>query len=586
MQPMVKSFELRLCFCRLPTIFTLMFLLAGDLASANADRLNVVLVMTDDQGYGDLGFHGNEMIQTPHLDQLAQQSARFTNFHVDPTCSETRAALMTGRYASRAGVWHTIMGRSILRSDEKTMADVFAANGYRTGIFGKWHLGDCYPYRPQDRGFGEVLVHGGGGVGQTPDYWGNDYFDDAYFRNGQPEKQAGYCTDVFFRAGMRFIEENQDRPFFCYIPTNAPHGPFRVDEKYSRPYLAQNVPPAMAKFYGMITNIDENMGKLLAKLDALGLREKTLLIFMTDNGTAAGNPRRKAEPEQWPGFNAGMRAQKGSQYDGGHRVPCFVSGPVVASGVGPGEIDVLAAHFDLLPTLIDVCGLQGPPDVRFDGRSLKPLLSGAGAWPERTLLVHSQRIDHPQKWRKSAVMTERWRLIDGQELYEIAKDPGQQQDVAGANPEVVQSLRSHYEAWWDDISERFDEYVAMPLGSAEANPTTLTCHDWHAESVPWHHDQVRRDPASNGFWAVDVKRAGRYEFTLRLRPAGVDYPLEAGTARVQVGDAEAEAPIKAGAAAVTVALDLQPGEARLQTSLREENRGERGAFFVEVKRVR
>ena len=188
--------------------------------SANAAQPNVVLIMTDDQGYGDLACHGNEMIQTPSLDALAKQSVRMTNFHVDPTCSETRSALMTGRYSTRTGVWHTIMGRSILRRDEVTMADVFKAGGYQTGIFGKWHLGDNYPFRPQDRGFGEVLICGGGGVTQTPDFWGNDYFDDTYYHNGKPERQEGYCTDVFFRAGMRFIEANRDRPFFCYIPTN------------------------------------------------------------------------------------------------------------------------------------------------------------------------------------------------------------------------------------------------------------------------------------------------------------------------------------------------------------------------------
>jgi arylsulfatase A-like enzyme len=203
---------------------------------------NVVLVVTDDQGYGDLGCHGNPILRTPNLDALYRQSVRLTDFHVGPTCAPTRASLMTGRYCNRTGVWHTIMGRSLLRRDEVTMADVFAAGGYRTGIFGKWHLGDNYPFRPQDRGFHEVLVHGGGGVGQTPDTWGNDYFDDTYLHNGTPEKFSGYCTDVWFDGAMRFIEANRDRPFFAYLATNAPHSPYNVSERYSRPLQGQGRP--------------------------------------------------------------------------------------------------------------------------------------------------------------------------------------------------------------------------------------------------------------------------------------------------------------------------------------------------------
>jgi arylsulfatase A-like enzyme len=193
---------------------------AGHTVTPEKKRPNVVLVMTDDQGYGDLACHGNSIIKTPNLDALHAQSTRLTNFHVGPTCSPTRASLMTGRYCNRTGVWHTVMGRSLLRKDEVTMADVFRAGGYKTGIFGKWHLGDNYPFRPQDRGFDEVLIHKGGGIGNTQDYWGNDYFDDTYFRNGRPERFEGYCTDVWFTEAIKFIEANKDRPFFCYLPTN------------------------------------------------------------------------------------------------------------------------------------------------------------------------------------------------------------------------------------------------------------------------------------------------------------------------------------------------------------------------------
>ncbi|MDP7289067.1 MAG: arylsulfatase, partial [Phycisphaerae bacterium] len=431
-------------------------------------RPNVILVITDDQGYGDLACHGNKVIQTPNLDKLYTQSTRLTNYHVGPTCAPTRAALMTGRYCNRTGVWHTIMGRSIMRKDEVTIADVFRAGGYRTSFCGKWHLGDNYPYRPRYRGFDEVLSHGGGGVGQTPDYWGNDYFDDTYIHNGTPVKFKGYCTDIWFDAAMGFAEScaKVGKPFFTYLSTNAPHGPFNVAKKYSDMYEGKpNVPNAA--FYGMITNIDENMGRLVKKLDDLGIADNTILIFTTDNGTAAGFRRGK-------GFNAGMRGTKGSQYDGGHRVPFFIRWP---SGKIEAKKDIsrLTAHIDVLPTLGQLCGLDMPKTNKLDGDSIAPLLTGDGkTWPDRTLVTDSQRLEDPVKWRKSAVMTDRWRLVNGRELYDMPKDPGQKTDVADANRDVVKKLRAVYDKWWISVSEKFGEFVPIVIGSDKENPTRLT----------------------------------------------------------------------------------------------------------------
>lgn len=257
---------------------------------------NVILIMTDDQGYGDLACHGNTWIKTPHLDQLFAQSVRLTNYQTGTTCSLTRASLMTGQPSNRVGVWHTILGRSLLRPGEETMATLFRQNGYRTALFGKWHLGDHYPLRPQDRGFEDVLMHGGGGVGQTPDFWGNDYTDDTYSQNGHPKRFAGYCTDVWFAEATRYIEANRNnrasdrpdvaRPFFCYIDPNAPHSPYNVPETYRTPYVGNAAIPNPA-FYGMITNLDENIGRLLARLQALGLDQNTIVVFTTGN-TGAG----------------------------------------------------------------------------------------------------------------------------------------------------------------------------------------------------------------------------------------------------------------------------------------------------------
>jgi len=275
------------------------------LSALVAQKPNVIFILTDDQGYGDLACHGNPWIKTPNLDKLHSESVRFTNFHVGTTCAPSRSGLMTGKYCNKVGVWHTVNGREILREGETTLAEKMKTAGYKTGIFGKWHLGDNYPFRPQDRGFDEVLIHGGGGVGQQPDYWENDYFDDTYFHNGKPQKYKGYCTDVWFSEALKFIKANKNKPFFCYLPTNAPHGPYNIADKYSNPYKNNpNIPNP--NFYGMITNIDENIGRLREELKKMGIDKNTILVFMTDNGTAAGVKFGK-NGEVVSGYNADMR---------------------------------------------------------------------------------------------------------------------------------------------------------------------------------------------------------------------------------------------------------------------------------------
>ena len=553
---------------------------------------NVILVITDDQGYGDVGAHGNKMIQTPSLGELYRQSVRLTNFHVDPTCSPTRSALMSGRYSTRTGVWHTIMGRSLMSTNEVTIAEVLKAKGYRTGMFGKWHLGDNYPCRPQDQGFDETFYNGGGGVTQTPDFFGNDYFDDTYFRNGTPEKAEGYCTDVWFREALKFIEKNKDQPFFVYVPTNAPHGPFLVDEKYSKPYRDQGVPATMAAFYGMITNIDENMGLLMRKLKEWDLEENTALVFMTDNGTAAGVARgrrgKKPAPTGWRGFNAGMRGQKGSEYDGGHRVPFFVRWP--KGGIGGGcDVSQLAAHIDVLPTIAELCGAENPEGVALDGKSLVPLLKGdATEWPARTLLVHSQRIEYPEKWRKCAVMTDRWRLVNGKELYDMQTDPGQATNVADQQQGVVERLRGEYENWWQSLSPVFDDFVAIGIGADDENPANLTCHDWHTEGglVPWNQGHIRSGAMANGWWVVNVVRDGQYEITLRRWPKEMKQSIEATEARLKIGNVDQKQAVGEGATSATFKVALKKGETRMQTWLTTPDGKTRGAYFVEVRYVR
>lgn len=573
-------------------VLAFLLLLAGLLihtssqAATKKPSPNVIVILTDDQGYGDVGAHGNRMLRTPNLDRLHAESVRLTNFHVDPTCAPTRAALLTGRYSTRTGVWHTIAGRSLMAADEVTLAQQFRKAGYRTGLFGKWHLGDSYPLRPQDRGFEEVVTHGGGGVTQTPDHWGNDYFDDTYLHNGKPERYPGYCTDVWFSEAQRFVEANRKRPFFLYLTPNAPHSPYNVPAAYADPYRKQGVPEPMASFYGMIGNIDENVGRLRQRLRELNLDRNTLVLFMTDNGSAAGLTR-TAPAGGWAGYNAGMRGLKGSEYEGGHRVPCFISWPAGNFG-GGRDLNILAAHVDLMPTLADLCGLK-LPERKLDGVNLAPLLRREKVeWFDRTLFVHSQRVQTPQKWKQSAVLTQQWRYVNGRELYDVRADPGQQRDVAVENPEVVKRLRSAYDHWWDELTPAFGRDVPLVLGHPSQNPVTLNAHDWHAEDaqVPWNHELIAKQSLVNGWWAVDIARPGTYEFTLRSwAPEDPNArPLDAATARIRLGTQEATVPVPAGAREVTLRVKLPASPTRLQSWLTGADGASHGAFYITVRR--
>ncbi len=495
-------------------------------------RPNIVFVLTDDQGYGDLACHGNATIQTPHIDRFHSRAVRFTDYHVGSTCAPTRSGILTGHYCNSAGVWHTIGGRSLLRENEWTLADALQSVGYRTGHFGKWHLGDSQPYRPHERGFEKSVYHGGGGIGNTGDAWGNDYFDDVYFVNGKPAPFTGYCTDVFFREGLQFITEHQDEPFFCYIATNAPHGPLNIEERYVEPYRNTTPHEDRARFFGMISNIDENFGRLVAHLDRLNLSDDTILIFMTDNGTATGCELDAQQlPQEGPGsYNAGMRGKKGSAYEGGHRVPFFMR---YANGHinGGRDIDQLTSYVDFMPTLLELCGVPTPDDHTFHGQSLVPLLNNTGTpqWNERFNVCDTQRVARPIKWRRSCVMQEKWRLINGKELYDLRTDPGQRNDIAAQHPDRITTLRAAYEQWWQLISDQFDRDVPIALGQDE-EPVKITTHDLRNEScsVAWNQRQVRAGQVCSGYWEVEIKKDGAYEIELRRWPQETGYSLQSG----------------------------------------------------------
>ncbi|BDD01949.1 arylsulfatase [Persicobacter psychrovividus] len=494
---------------------SLSFMLLGKQGLIAKEKPNIIFIITDDQGMGDLGCTGNPFVKTPHIDRFYEQSVRLTNYHVSTTCAPTRASLMTGRHCNRVNVYHTIAGRSLLLEDEVILPQVLAQNGYTNAMFGKWHLGDNYPYRPEDRGFHEVVRHGAGGIGQGPDYWMNEYFDDYYMHNGQAEKYQGYCTDVFFDQAINFIQENKDQPFFCYLATNAPHAPYNLPTQYIDLYQGkkfEDIHPRCRRFYGMISNIDDNFNRLEQTLEALNIKENTIVIFTTDNGTSAGKNV----------YNAGLKGGKGSQYDGGHRVPFFIRWPD-GQITGGKDIDQLTAHYDLLPTLADLLGLDFNPSKKLDGKSFKPLLTSEDyQWDNRILYMDTQREQNLIKYKQYTVMDERWRLIDGTKLYDMDQDRGQKVNVIEQHPEVAGRLQQGYERWWQSfIDEGADQkYAYIKVGTPYENPTKISSHDLLTGRYydVWHQNGAIEGKQAAGKWKIEFVETGTYNITLRRFP--------------------------------------------------------------------
>jgi arylsulfatase len=429
--------------------------------SAEPARPNIILIMPDDIGYGDFSCNGNPIIHTPSIDALSRESVRFTDFHVSPTCAPTRAALMTGRHEFKNGVTHTINERERLTLKATTLAQVLKSAGYATGIFGKWHLGDEPDHWPDKRGFDEMFIHGAGGIGQTypgscGDAPGNRYFDPAILHNGKFERTHGYCTDVFFRQAESWIESARNKqPFFAYITPNAAHAPLDVPDEYFNRHKGQ-VPDPVARFYGMIENIDENVGRMLKRLDDWGLAANTLVIFMTDNGGTAGCAV----------FNAGMRGRKNTPYQGGTRVPAFWRWP--AGFKGNVDCVALTAHIDILPTLAQIAGAKLTDDVKHqvEGRSLLPLLKNPQAdWPDRTFVTHIGRWEKGQvansKYAGCSIRDSRFTLVNNSELYDLHQDPGEQHNVIVHRPDEVKKLRAAYDAWWRDVQPHLENETAV-----------------------------------------------------------------------------------------------------------------------------
>jgi len=533
-----------------------------------AGRPNVLLILTDDQGFGDIHSHGNDKLDTPTMDRLAAEGARFDRFYVSPLCAPTRASLLTGRYFLRTGTSWVAQGKETMRADEVTLAQVLKTAGYATACIGKWHNGEVYPHHPLGKGFDDFFGFCGGGI--------SNYFDVLLEHNGQPVETQGFITDVLTDQALRFIEANRGKPFFCYVPYNAPHSPFQVPDKYFDKYKARGFDDRTASIYGMVENVDDSVARLLAKLDELALAANTIVVFITDNGPNG------------PRFNAGMKGAKGSADEGGVRVPCFIRWP---GRIKPGlTIQPIAAHIDILPTLAELCGVKQAKTLPLDGVSLVPLLEGrAAGWPERTL------------FEVGAARTPRWRLRLGgkkasrPQLYDMVADPGQKTDVAAQHPDVVKALAAAYAAWDKDVRHGQEGMPPpLPVGHDQAKTVTLRTHLASVENVerqtPWTNGYMKAWTSTKGrvTWALDVVKGGRYdaELVYVCAPAdvGAKVRLEAGDSRAEaVVDRPAdpaslptrdrvrrgEADIKRWAALRIGAIELKPGRSSLTLRVTE-----------------
>ncbi len=509
---------------RFPGIaFALIPTLLGPFQGCTGSRIevgappNVIVILTDDQGYGDLSAHGNSILKTPNLDRLHDESVRLTNFHVAPVCTPTRGELMTGMYALRNKAGMVPAARNLMRRDIPTMPEVFALNGYATGLFGKWHLGDTFPHRPLDRGFQRAVWHKGWGLASEIEY-DNDYYYTRYLDQTETSFSDRFCANLWFDKAMEWMGEQSaaSQPFFAYISLNTPHSPFHALAKDYAGYGDKVADPSLAHFFGLIHNIDENFARLDRWLEERDLLENTLVVFMNDNGTSKGETV----------FNAGMRGKKGSAYDGGHRAICFIRWPRGQLGE-PRPVHYASHVTDILPTLADMAGLSIPDPAEFDGASLLPILRSEGAnGPDRKIVVQYGGRIRPQKYVRSSVVWNDWRLVGERELYDIASDPGQQTNVADQHPETAEAMKAHYDEFWASVEASVDDVEPLLVRADLSVFTDLTSNSWIEVDCD-NRTRVAEacGPARGGVWQIEVEEDGEYRVELSRWPFHLDRSL-------------------------------------------------------------
>ena len=482
---------------------------AATLPTLSQQRPNVIVLLTDDQGFGDFSCNGNPILKTPNLDKLHDESISFNNFHVASVSTPTRGQLLTGMDAIHNKACMVPAGRNLMQRGISTMPQIFKDNGYQTGIFGKWHLGDNYPDRPMDRGFDKCVWFKGFGLSSEAEY-DNDYYQVRYLDGIKSNLSKKYCTDFWFDEAMNWMGEmsKKNQPFFTYLATNTPHGPFFAPEEDSNFYKQLGQNPNTSAFFGMIRNIDKNVEKLDQWLIKNNLKENTIVVMMNDNGGTGGLKI----------YNANMRGGKGDDYDGGHRAVCFFRWP--AGKLGKARtINEAAQIQDLLPTFIDLIGLKKPAKTDFDGVSLKPLLKEVkNKMDDRMLVVQYGGREKPMKY-KGCVVWKSWRLVAGNELYDVSNDPGETKNVAAANPEILKKMKDHYEQWWSKLEGGIDELIPVVVGSTVENPVVLTSNNWMGVDVD---NRVRIAEAAGaphgGTFLLDVAQSGKYLIKLSRWP--------------------------------------------------------------------
>ncbi|MDA0196921.1 MAG: arylsulfatase [Bacteroidetes bacterium] len=552
---------------------------------------NVLIMMTDDQGYGDVGFHSNPYLKTPNIESLAAQGIEMTHFFSYPSCSPTRAGLMTGRYPYRTGVVGVTQVEHLMNTSEVTIAEILGNNGYRTGIFGKWHLGDNYPMRATDQGFQEALVHKGGGIGQAAGPAGNSYFNPILEHNNVSKKYTGYCDDIFTDAAIDFIKQKSNKPFFAYLATNLPHFPLIAPDEMADPYREMGLHEDNALTYGMIANIDANVGRILATLKTSGVEENTIVIFLSDNGPRHRRTKNDVYPGRWV---ANLRGTKTSVYECGTRVPFFVRWPMKISG--GRQIDTMGAIIDILPTLLDACEIEPPENIRMDGKSLLPLWEGkSSGLNDREFIMQLHGGPTPFEYMHFAVRTQQYKLVGPQddphhilyqptdeelvkilsslELYDVENDPSERIDLASKSPDIVEDLLARYENWFDDVTQERDSkgIQRIYLGDSAQPVVNLSRFDWCGPRVISRNDL--------GYWQVHTE-SGLYKITLDLPKIESD-----GEAHLKYQDIHLMVPVQKDQKKATFEnVRIPGGIGNFQAFIKIE-RLTTGPLYVDVERL-